>query len=221
MYIGHGGEFFEPGTANVSINNAQGIATLEMMKALSEFMSPDFLTHDSNGTQAEWEAGNVALMNMWGSRMGNLMDDEGSEPVVYENTKVAGPLMVGDSGVPATTLWWDGWTVATNVSDEDAAATFQALTHAVSPALLNEETMGQAVWLIDGFEPQEVNEGVLAAVAAGSQPYPMVPFQGLLHTALGAELSDFMQGNESAEQALADVEAAYTAAAIEAGFVTE
>ena len=38
---------------------------------------------------------------------------------------------------------------------------------------------------------------------------------------LGAELSDFMQGTESAEQALADVEAAYAAAAIEAGFVTE
>ena len=160
-------------------------------------------------------------MNMWGSRMGNLMDDEGSAPEVYENTMVACPLIVGDSGVPATTLWWDGWTVATNVSDEDAAATFKALAHAVSPALLNDETMGQAVWLIDGFEPQPVNEGVLAAVAAGSKPYPMVPFQGLLHYALGAELSDFMQGTESAEQALADVEAAYAAAAIEAGFVTE
>ena len=221
MYIGHGGAFFEAGTANVAINNEAGVATLEMMKALSEYMSPDFLTHDSNGTQAEWEAGNVALMNMWGSRMGNLMDDEGSAPEVYENTMVAAPLMVGDSGVPATTLWWDGFTVASNISDEDAAATFQAMAHAVSPALLNDETMAQAVWLIEGFEPQPVNEGVLAAVAAGSQPYPMVPFQGLLHSALGAELSDFMQGNESAAQALADVEAAYTAAAIEAGFVTQ
>ncbi len=221
MYLGHGGEFFEPGSAKVSINNDAGIATLEMMKALSEYMNPDFLTHDSNATSAEWEAGNVALMNMWGSRTGVLMDDEGSAPEVYENTRITGPLMVGDSGVPATTLWWDGWTVAKNITDEDAAATFQALAHAVSPALLNDETMSQAVWLIEGFEPQPVNEGVLAAVAAGSKPYPMVPFQGLLHTALGNELSDFMQGNESAEQALADVEAAYTAAAIEAGFLTE
>lgn len=221
MYIGHGGEFFEAGTAKVAINNEAGIATLEMMKALSDYMNPDFLTHDSNATSAEWEAGNVALMNMWGSRTGVLMDDEGSAEEVYSNTKVAGPLMVGGSGVPATTLWWDGWTVAKNVSDEDAAATFQALAHAVSPALLNDETMSQAVWLIDGFEPAPVNEGVLAAVSAGSKPYPMVPFQGLLHTALGNELSDFMQGNESAEQALSDVEAAYTAAAIEAGFLTE
>ncbi len=219
MYIGHGGEFFEPGTANVSINNEQGIATLEMMKALSEYMNPDFLTHDSNATSAEWEAGNVAMMNMWGSRIGNLMDDEGSEEVVYSNTVVGGPLMVGDSGVPATTLWWDGWTVAKNISDEDAAATFQAMAHAVAPTTLNEETMGQAVWLMDGYTPAPVNEGVLASVAAGSRPYPMVPYQGLLHSALGDNIADFMQGNESAEQTLADIEAAYTSAATEQGFL--
>ena len=219
MYIGHGGEFFEPGTANISINNPQGVATLEMMKALTEYMNPDYLTHDSNGTQAEWEAGNVALMNMWGSRMQNLMDDEGSEPVVYENTKVSGPLMVGDSGVPATTLWWDGWTVAKNVSDEDAAATFQALAHAVSPEILNDTTMNQAVWLIEGYKPAPVSAGVLAAVEAGSKPYPMLPYMGLLHTASGDNIADFLTGKESAEQTLADIEAAYTAAAKEQGYV--
>lgn len=221
MYLGTGGEFFESGTAKVAINNAAGVEALEMMKALSAYMNPDFLTHDSNATSAEWEAGNVALMNMWGSRSQVLMDAEGSTPEVYENTRITAPLTVGDSGVPATTLWWDGWTVAKNISDEDAAATFIAMAHSVSPTLLNDETMNQAVWLIDGFEPQAANEGVLAAVAAGSKPYPMIPFQGLLHTALGNELSDFMQGNESAEQALADVEAAYTAAAVESGFVAE
>ena len=40
-----------------------------------------------------------------------------------------------------------------------------------------------------------------------------------MHTAHEAELSDFMQGKESAEQALADVEAAYIAAAKEKGFL--
>lgn len=219
MYLGTGGQFFEPATANVTINNAQGIEALEMMKALTEYMNPDYLTHDSNGTQAEWEAGNVALMNMWGSRMQNLMDDEGSEPVVYENTKVGGPLTVGDSGRPASTLWWDGWTVSKNISDADAAATFQALAYATSPAILSDTTMDQAVWLMDGFEPQDVNEGVLAAVSAGTAPYPMLPFMGLLHTALGDNIADYLQGNETAEQALSDIEAAYTAAATEQGYL--
>ena len=219
MYIGTGGEFFKPGTAEVSINNAKGVEALDMMKSLTAYMNPDYLTHDSNATNAEWEAGNVALMNMWGSRTGALMDNEGSEEMVYSNTKAGGPLMVGDSGTPATTLWWDGWTVSKNISDADAATTFQALAHATSPGLLNDETMGQAVWLMDGFKPEPVNEGVLASVAAGSTPYPMIPFQGLLHTALGDNIADFLQGSESAEQALADIEAAYTAAAKEKGFL--
>lgn len=219
MYIGTGGAFFTPGTAEVSINNAQGVEALEMMKALTAYMNPDYLTHDSNATSAEWEAGNVALMNMWGSRTGVLMDDEGAAPEVYENTMVSGPLTVGDSGTPATTLWWDGWTVAKNVSDADAAATFQAMAAGVSSDILNDETMSQAVWLMDGFEAAPVNEGVLASVAAGSRPYPMRPFQGLLHTALGDNIADFLQGNESAEQTLADIEAAYTAAATEKGFL--
>ena len=219
MYIGQGGAFFAPGSAEVAINNPQGVAALEMMKALTAYMNPDYLTHDSNGTQAEWEAGNIALMNMWGSRMQNIMDDEGSEPVVYENTLVGGPLTVGDSGVPATTLWWDGWTVAKNISDEDAVATFLAMKEATGPAILNDATMDQAVWMIDGYTPAPVSAGVFAAIAAGSQPYPMLPFMGLLHTAAGDNIADFLQGKESAEQALADIEAAYTAAATEKGFL--
>ncbi len=219
MYLGHGGEFFEPGTANVAINNEKGVAALEMMKALTAYMNPDYLTHDSNGTSAEWEAGNVALMPMWGSRAQVLMDAEGSEPQVYENTKVAGPLLVGDSGIPASTLWWDGWTVAKNISDEDATATFKALAHAVAPTTLNDETMNQAVWLIEGYEPAPVSEGVLAAVNAGTKPYPMLPYMGLLHTALGDNIADFLTDKEGAEQTLADIEAAYTAAAKEQGYI--
>ena len=219
MYIGHGGEFFEPGTANVSINNEQGVAALEMMKSLSEYMNPDFLTHDSNATSAEWKAGNVALMNMWGSRVGPLRETEGSSQEVVDSTMIAGPMTVGGGSVPATTLWWDGWTVSKNISDEDAEATFKALTAAIDPSILNEETSPQAVWLIDGYEPTAAATGVFAAANAGSVPYPMLPFQGLLHSALGAELADFMQGKEDAATALADVEAAYTAAAKEKGFL--
>ena len=219
MYIGHGGEFFKPGTAEVAVNNAQGVATLEMLKALTEYMNPDYLTHDSNAAGAEMEAGNTALMNMWGSRMGSLMDDEGAEEAVYSNIDVAGPLTVGGGSTPATTLWWDGWTVAKNVSDDDAKATFIAMKNGTSPDILNDDTMGEAVWMIDGYKPAAANGGVFASIEAGSKPYPMLPFQGLLHTALGDNLADFLQGKESAEQALADAEAAYTTAAKEKGFL--
>ena len=218
MYIGHGGEFFEPGTAKVSINNQAGVDALNMMKSLSNYMNPDFLTHDSNATSAEWKAGNVAIMNMWGSRVGPLKSDEVAAEVA-SNTDIAGPMTVGGGSIPASTLWWDGWTVAKNISDEDAEATFLAMKHAVRPEMLNDETSLLAVWLIDGYEPTTASRGVVAAAQMGTKPYPMVSYQGLLHSALGAEIIDFMMGKEDAATALADVEAAYTAAATEKGYL--
>jgi len=109
--------------------------------------------------------------------------------------------------------------VAKNISDVEAEATFLAMKAGISPSILNDETMGEAVWMIDGYEPAPVNAGVFAAIDMGTKPYPMLPYHGLLHTALGDNLADFLQGKESAEQALADVEAAYTTAAKEKGFL--
>lgn len=219
MYTGHGGDFFKAGSPEVAINNPKGIAALNTMKALTELMHPDFLTHDSNATSAEWKAGNVAMMNMWGSRSGVLMAKDGNDPKVAENTTVAPPMTVGGGNVPATTLWWDGWTVAKNVSDEDAKATFAALKNGVSPSILTDETMGQAVWMIAGYKPAPVNQGVMQTMAMGAKPYPMLPYMGLLHTALGDNLSAFLQGRKDAATTLADIEKTYMTAAKEKGFV--
>jgi ABC-type glycerol-3-phosphate transport system substrate-binding protein len=220
MHLGYGGTFFAPGSAEPAVNSEAGVNALNMMKALSEYMNPDFLTHDSNATNAEFRAGNVALMNMWGSRAATLTEAEGVPQEVIDGFAIAGPMTVGGGDIPASTLWWDGWTVAKNISDEEAEATFIALMNGIRPELMsNEDVAVQAVWLIDGYEPTPAAVGVFDAAGAGTIPYPMLPYMGLMHTALGAELSDFMQGNESAEQALADVEAAYRAAAREAGFL--
>lgn len=220
MFIGFGGEFFEPGSAVPNVNSEAGVQALEMMLALSEYMNPDFLTHDSNATNAEFRAGNVALMNMWGSRAATLVTADGVPQEVVDGFAIAGPMTVGGGDTPASTLWWDGWTVASNISDEEAEATFIAMMNGIRPALMeDEEVRTQAVWLIPGYQPTEAAVGVFAAAEMGTVPYPMLPFMGLMHTSLGAELSDFMQGNESAEQALADVEAAYIAAAQEQGYL--
>jgi len=73
--------------------------------------------------------------------------------------------------------------------------------------------------MIDGYVPAEVNEGVLQTMAMGARPYPMLPYMGLLHTALGDNIADFLTGKEDAATTLADIEAAYTAAAREQGFL--
>jgi ABC-type glycerol-3-phosphate transport system substrate-binding protein len=219
MYTGTGAPMFKAGTAEIDINNENGVKALNMMKELTSHMNPDFLTYDSNAAAAEWEAGNVAIMNMWGSRAGPITDGEGSTEEITSNTMMAAAPTLGGGDVPATTLWWDGFTIAANISDEEAEATFKALMNGIKPGSLTEETSSFAVWLIDGFEPGPTAAGVFATANAGAKPYPMLPFGGLLHTAAGAELSDFLQGKESAEQALADIEAAYTTAAKEKGFL--
>ncbi|SLN51592.1 putative ABC transporter-binding protein precursor [Pseudoruegeria aquimaris] len=220
MFLGMGGEFFKAGTAEPNVNSEAGVNALNMMKALSEYMNPDFLTHDSNATNAEFRAGNVALMNMWGSRAATLVTADGVPQEVVDGFAIAGPMTVNGGTTPASTLWWDGWTVAKNISDEEAESTFIAMMNGIRPELMqDEEIRTQAVWLIPGYEPTPAAVGVFEAANAGTIPYPMLPYMGLLHTALGNELADFMQGKESAEQALADVEAAYTAAAKEAGFL--
>ncbi|MCT4611589.1 MAG: extracellular solute-binding protein [Pelagimonas sp.] len=220
MFLGYGGSFFKDGSAEPNVNSEAGVNTLNMMKALTEYMNPDFLTHDSNATNAEYRAGNVALLNMWGSRAATQTTADGVTDEVKNGHAIAGPMTVGGGSIPASTLWWDGWTVAKNISDEEAEATFIAMMNGIRSELMQDpEVASQAVWLIDGYQPTEAAVGVFDAAKAGTKPYPMTPYMGLMHSALGNELADFLQGKESAEQALADVEAAYTAAAKEKGFL--
>ena len=219
MFLGYGGSHFESGSANPSVNSEAGVNALNMMKSLSEYMNPDFLTHDSNATNAEYRAGNIALLNMWGSRASSQTTAEGVTDAVKNGHAIAGPMTVGGGSTAASTLWWDGWTVAKNISDADAEATFKAMMNGINPKRLDDKMMPLAVWLIEGFKPGPANVGVAAAARMNAIPYPMLPYQGLLHSALGSEIVDFMQGKEDAATALADVEAAYTAAAKEKGFL--
>ncbi len=220
MFLGYGGSHFKDGSAEPNVSSEAGINALNMMKQLSDYMNPDFLTHDSNATNAEYRAGNVALLNMWGSRAASQTTAEGVTDAVKNGHAISGPMTVGGGSVPASTLWWDGWTVAKNISDEEAEATFVAMMNAIRPSKMEDENIRtQAVWLIEGYSPTEAAVGVFEAAKMATTPYPMLPYMGLMHSALGAELSDFMQGKESAEQALADIEAAYVASAKEKGFL--
>ena len=217
-FLAHGGEFFKPGTAETTINSEAGVAALNTLKALVEYAHPDHLTQASNETQALWEAGEAALGIMWGSRGAAVLDDEGSSVEVTSNTVLSAAPSVQPGGIPGATLWWDGFTISANVSDAEAEATFAALASALTADMVAANN-DDAVWLLDGFKPGAAAAGVAATAQGGAAPYPMLPQIGLLHNALGAELSDFLQGNESAEKALADVEAAYVTAAKEAGFL--
>ena len=217
-YLGTGGEFFEPGSAKLAINNENGLKVLETMRAQIAFMDPDYLTFDANEIQKEYEAGNVAIMNEWGSIAGAILDDQGAADGVVANTVLAAAPTIKGGTIPAAALWWDGFTIAKNISDEDAAVSFQAMMHAISPEVIA-ANKDAATWLVAGYTPGPAAVGVIANANGGARAYPMTPYMGLLHTALSTELADFVAGKEDAAKALADVDAAYTAAAKEGGFL--
>jgi multiple sugar transport system substrate-binding protein len=217
-YLGTGAEFFAPGSAELAIDNAQGRKVLETMRAMTEYMDPDYLTYDATAIQQVYEAGEAAIMNEWGSLAGAVLDAEGAVDGVVENTVLAAAPTIDGGTTPAAALWWDGFTIAKNISDEDAEASFRAMVHGISPEVIAQNT-DVATWLVKGYEPGPAAVGVIANATGGARAYPMQPYMGLLHTALSTELAEFIQGTEDADQALADVKAAYDAAAKEAGFL--
>lgn len=217
-YLSTGNEFFVPGTAELAIDNADGMAVLETLKEMTGYMYADWATYDANSQKPVWEAGELALSINWGSRAGAFIGDESAAPEIAAQTAFAAAPAMYDGGIPSAALWWDGFTIAKNISDEDAEASFRAMMVGVSPEMMAEHA-DAAVWLISGYEPTPAAIGVIADVDGGARPYPMVPYMGLLHTALGDNLIEYLQGNESAEQAMADITAAYTAAATEAGYL--
>jgi ABC-type glycerol-3-phosphate transport system substrate-binding protein len=218
MYLGHGGEFFKSGSAQPNVNNENGVAALNVMKKLTEVSNPDFLTQDTNAVKEEWESGNLALMHVWNSGASSLLDDEGDQ-AVRADTRLAPSPSVGGGNMPATTLWWDGIAIATNTSDENADASFRALVGAASSSELANSNADATVWLIKDYKGGNTAGPVVDAASRGASPYPSFPHMSLMHGALSTELVEFLQGNESAEKALADVEAAYIAKATEQGFL--
>jgi len=215
MYLGFDGQFFND-DKTPNLNNDVGLKTLEMMKALTAYMDPEFLVADSTYVQQQFQQGKIAMANLWSSRAA-AMDDAAESQVVDQVVMEAAPRIL-ENGKPATTLWWDGIVIAKNISDEEADAAFR-----VAMEGMDEEMVGAnndvAVWLIGGYQPGRLAEGAIASAIGGAASYPAATEMGLMHTALGDNLADFLTGAETAEQTLADIEEAYITAAKEQGLV--
>ncbi|MEO1687321.1 MAG: extracellular solute-binding protein, partial [Pseudomonadota bacterium] len=214
MFLGYGGTFFADG-AQPNIATPEGLAALEMMKALTAYMDPEYLVSDSTYVQQQFQQGKIAMANLWASRAA-AMDDAGESQVVGKVKMAGAPL--GGAGIPATTIWWDGIVIARNISDEAAEAAFRVAMEGMDREMV-EANNDAAVWLIDGYTPGPLAAGAAASAAAGAKPYPANAQMGLMHTALGNGLADFLTGAKDAATTLADIEAAYVTSAKEAGLI--
>ena len=215
MYLGFGGEFF--GEANQpAINNEAGMKTLEMMKALTEYMDPEYLVSDSTYVQQQFQQGKIAMANLWASRAA-AMDDEKESKVVGKVTMSAAPTAM-EGGKPATTIWWDGITIAANITDEEAEAAFKVAMEGMDEEMVKANN-DAAVWLVKGYVPGRLAAGAAASAEGGAPAYPASKANGMMHTALGNGVSAFLTGDKDAKTTLADIEGEYVKAAKEGGLI--
>ena len=215
MFVGFGGTFVNADNTP-AVNSEAGAKALEMMKRLTEYMDPEYLTADSTYVQQQFQQGKIAMANLWASRAA-AMDDPNESQVVGKVAAAAAPLAM-DGGKPATTLWWDGVVFAKNMTDEQADAAFRVAMEGLDTEMVTANN-DDAIWLIDGFTTGRLAKGAIDTAMQGPPAYPSTTQMGLMHTALGNALPDFFTGAKSAEEALADVEAEYTTAAKEAGLL--
>ncbi len=214
MYLGEGGQFFGDGNMP-AINNDQGVAALETMKAMTEYMDPEYLVSDSTYVQQQFQQGKIAMANLWASRAA-AMNDEAESQVVGKVTMAAAPM---GSAVPATTIWWDGIVLASNMSDEEADAAFRVALEGMDGDMVsaNNDT---AVWLSTAYTPGDLAAGAAASAEGGAKAYPASGPMGIMHTSLGNGLADYLTGAKDAQTTLADIEADYITAAKEAGLIS-
>ena len=215
MYLGFGGSFFNADNT-AAINNEAGVKALEMMKALTAYMDPEYLVSDSTTVQQQFQQGKIAIANLWASRAG-AMDDEGESAVVGKVAMAAAPVAM-EGGKPATTIWWDGITIASHITDEEADAAFRLAMEGLKEDMVKANN-DVAVWLVKGFVPGRLSEGAFASAKGGAPSYPASTALGIMHTALGNQIADFLTGKETAEETLANIEAEYTTAAKEKGLI--
>ncbi|MEL6103081.1 MAG: extracellular solute-binding protein, partial [Pseudomonadota bacterium] len=84
LYLGEGGAFVGEGNMP-SINNEKGIRALEVMKAMTTYMDPEYLVSDSTYVQQQFQQGKIAMANLWASRAA-AMDDAAESQVVGKVT---------------------------------------------------------------------------------------------------------------------------------------
>jgi ABC-type glycerol-3-phosphate transport system substrate-binding protein len=215
MYPGFGGTYFNDDNST-AVNSEAGLKALEAMKTGLQYMDPEVLISDSTYVQQQFQQGKIAMANLWASRAAAMNDP--AESQVVGKVKMAAAPTAMDGGAPATTLWWDGIVIATNISDEEADAAFRVAMEGLDEEMVTANN-DAAIWLVKGYVPGDVALGTVETATANPPPpaYPSTTQMGLLHTVLGNELPAFLTGERDAAATLVAIEEGYTTSAKEAG----
>ncbi len=215
IYAGFGGKLFKPGTALPAFNDEAGIKTIELMKSMTPFMTPNFLASNSDDVMNQFMQGKAAMGVLWASRAAR-MDDPAASKIVGKMEFAAAPAVM-PGGKSATHLWWDGVAMPKNMSN-DRDVVFQVLMDA-----LDEETTkagnDSTIWIRSVYKPTRFGTGVILSMKAGAPIWPTEPYVGLATGELGKMVPEALGGTMTPKQALDAAALAYTKAATEKGFI--
>lgn len=215
MYVGFGGKMFKAGSAQPAFNEEAGIKTIELMKSMLPFMTPNALASNSDDVMNQFQQGKAAMGVLWASRAAR-MDDPAASKIVGKMEFAAAPAVMA-GGKSATHLWWDGVAMPKNISN-DRDVVFQVLMEA-----LDEETTkagnDSTIWIRSVYKPTRFGTGVTLSAKAGAPIWPSEPYMGLATGELGKVIPEALGGTMTAKQALDAAAMAYTKAATEKGFI--
>jgi multiple sugar transport system substrate-binding protein len=215
MFAGFGGKLFKPGTALPAFNDEAGLKTIELMKSMTQFMTPNFLASNSDDVMNQFQQGKAAMGVLWASRA-SAMDNPAASKIVGKMEFAAAPATV-PGGKSATHLWWDGVALPKNLNN-DRDTVFQVLMDA-----LDEETTragnDATIWVRSVYKPTRFGTGVTLSMRAGAPVWPSEPYLSLATAELGKLVPEALAGTMSPKQALDAAAAAYVKAATEKGFI--
>jgi len=213
QFLGAGGALFGE-SGKPSVSSETGIATLERMKKLAEYLPEDFRERDGAGVLNDLMRFTAPMSVTWVSSVGPL-----DNPAV---SRVAGKMQIlpapaiGDSGKPAATLWWEGFAIPVSATEEEAEAAFLTALEGLDEDMLAEHGW-EALWLVKDFQPGHLAKDVLAAIDAGIEPYPDSQALNLLRRALNDQIEAVVFDGRDPASALKRAEADYMKAARELG----
>ncbi len=215
MYLGYGGRFFDEAW-NPTISNDEGVKSLEMLKAVTAYMDPEYLVSDTTYTAQQLQRGRIAMATLWASRA-QAMDDP-NESEVVGLVKPASALAPEEGLIPAATLWWDGIVLASGIGDEEAEQAFRVAMEGLDEEMVQANN-DAAIWLVKGYEAGQYAAGAAATAANGAKPYPASTQMGLMQTAIANNIASFFKDERDAAATLAAMEADYVVSAKEAGIL--
>ncbi len=215
IFVAMGGQLADPATSQPKFNDVEGIQTLDLMKKLASYMSPNALAIDFGGVKQEMQQGRIAMAFLWGDIASSM--DNPDESKVVDKIGLAVAPTAKPGGAVSTLFWWDGYVIPKNL-DGDPDLTFRTMMEAVKADTVIENN-DITLWLRSNYKPTKYATAIVDSVSAGAPPFPMTPQVDLAIVALGENIGDAIAGKESSQQSLDDAAKAYSRAAADAGYL--